>query len=85
MKKFILLQLILVVLVHFTSEAKRLVESHAKCPGFELQIQDNNEEDSAIIIERQDFTPYFFVANYFAPVINNSNYKIQILKPPQNI
>jgi hypothetical protein len=85
MKKFILLQIIIVTLIHFTADAKQLVEPQSKCPGLELQSQENNDEDSAIIIEHQDFNSHFFLTKFILPIINKSNYKIQILKPPQNL
>ena len=84
MKKFIFLQIILAVLIHFTTDAKQLVEPQSKCPGFELQSQENHDEDSAIIIERQDFNTHFFLTKFVSPIITKSNYKIRILKPPQN-
>jgi hypothetical protein len=85
MKKFLILQIILVVIIHFTADAKRLVEPQPNCPLVELQIQENNEEDSAVIVELQDFDAHFFLTRFVLPVINKADYKIQILKPPQNI
>ncbi|MDP3150365.1 MAG: hypothetical protein Q8N83_14685 [Ignavibacteria bacterium] len=85
MKKFIFLQIILAILIHFTTDAKQFVEPQPKCPGLELQSQENHDEDSAVISERQDFNTHFFLTKFVSPISNKSNYKIQILKPPQNL